>query len=87
MVPPRAAGGHAPGVATHAGLAPFPPQVLDRSVEALTGAHRAVGRCDDYRAAATIDREHDRSDRAAGRRITAPLPGWSAVVRRCRLNG
>jgi haloacetate dehalogenase len=57
----------------HAGLAPFPPEVLDRYVDALTGVDQAVGMCEDYRAAATIDLEHDRADRAAGRRITAPL--------------
>jgi pimeloyl-ACP methyl ester carboxylesterase len=32
---------------------------------------RAV--CDDYRAGATVDLEHDRADRAAGRRIAAPV--------------
>lgn len=42
--------------------------------------HRAFARpegirgvCEDYRAGATIDLEHDRADRDAGRRITAPL--------------
>ena len=36
--------------------------------------------CEDYRAGATLDREHDESDRAAGRRITAPLLAlWGAV--------
>jgi haloacetate dehalogenase len=29
--------------------------------------------CEDYRAAASIDLEHDRADRAAGRRIACPL--------------
>jgi haloacetate dehalogenase len=44
------------------------------------------GMCEDYRAAATIDLEHDRADRAAGRRITCPLLAlWGAngVVSRC----
>jgi haloacetate dehalogenase len=31
------------------------------------------GWCEDYRAAATIDLEHDRADRAAGRRVGCPL--------------
>ena len=31
------------------------------------------GWCEDYRAAASIDLEHDRADRDAGRRITCPL--------------
>ena len=35
--------------------------------------------CEEYRAAATIDREHDAADRRAGRRITRPtLALWSA---------
>jgi haloacetate dehalogenase len=35
--------------------------------------------CEEFRAAATIDREHDASDRAAGRHITCPvLALWSA---------
>ncbi|MDF2096440.1 alpha/beta fold hydrolase [Aquibaculum arenosum] len=29
--------------------------------------------CEDYRAGATLDREHDRQDREAGRRITCPM--------------
>jgi haloacetate dehalogenase len=44
------------------------------------------GMCEDYRAAATIDLEHDRADRAADRRITCPLLAlWGAkgVVARC----
>jgi haloacetate dehalogenase len=36
--------------------------------------------CEEYRAAASIDREHDRADRAAGRRISCPvLVLWSAT--------
>jgi haloacetate dehalogenase len=36
--------------------------------------------CEEYRAAARIDREHDRADRAAGRRIACPvLVLWSAT--------
>ncbi|PIW26267.1 MAG: alpha/beta hydrolase [Rhodospirillales bacterium CG15_BIG_FIL_POST_REV_8_21_14_020_66_15] len=35
--------------------------------------------CEDYRAAATIDLEHDRADMAAGRRLTCPLLAlWGA---------
>ena len=33
----------------------------------------ATSMCEDYRAAATIDLDHDRADRASGRRITQPL--------------
>jgi haloacetate dehalogenase len=42
--------------------------------------------CEDYRAAASIDLEHDRADRDAGRRVGAPLLAlWGAkgVVERC----
>ena len=42
--------------------------------------------CEDYRAAATVDLEHDRADRDAGRKVRAPLLAlWGAngVVERC----
>jgi haloacetate dehalogenase len=42
--------------------------------------------CEDYRAAAAIDLEHDRADRAAGVRLRAPLLAlWGAhgVIERC----
>ncbi len=48
-------------------------------VEALGDAAHAHAICEEYRAAATIDREHDRADRAGGRRIVCPLLVlWSA---------
>ena len=42
--------------------------------------------CEDYRAAASIDLEHDRADRAEGRRVRAPvlaLWGANGVIERC----
>lgn len=42
--------------------------------------------CEDYRAAASIDLEHDRADRQAGRRIGCPLLvlwGAHGVIERC----
>jgi haloacetate dehalogenase len=42
--------------------------------------------CEDYRAAASIDLEHDRADRDAGVRVRCPLLAlWGArgVVERC----
>ena len=42
--------------------------------------------CEDYRASAGIDLEHDRQDRAAGRKIEAPLLvlwGANGIVGRC----
>ena len=69
-----------------AGLAPFDPRALAeyQRCMALPGAAHAI--CEDYRAAAGIDLEHDRSDRAQGRRLAAPLLAlWGAegVVNRC----
>ena len=46
----------------------------------------AHGLCEDYRAAAGIDLEHDRADRDQGRRLTTPLLvlwGEQGVVHRC----
>ena len=42
--------------------------------------------CEDYRAAATIDLVHDRSDRAAGKKLTMPLRvlwGEHGLVNQC----
>jgi len=42
--------------------------------------------CEDYRAAASIDLEHDRADRAAGVRVKCPLLclwGERGVIERC----
>lgn len=47
-------------------------------VEALRDPDRVHAICEEYRAAATLDRAHDDADRAAGRRITCPLLAlWS----------
>lgn len=70
----------------HAGLAPFAPEALaeyERCM-ALPGAARGV--CEDYRASAGIDLDHDRDDVAAGRRLSQPLRvlwGAQGVVGRC----
>jgi haloacetate dehalogenase len=56
-----------------------PPQVRQAYIQALQEPVRAHALCEEYRAAATIDREHDRADLAAGRRIACPLLVlWSA---------
>jgi haloacetate dehalogenase len=45
---------------------------------ALSDAEHVHAICEEYRAGATIDREHDAADRRAGRRITCPvLALWS----------
>ena len=57
----------------------FPPEVRAAYVRALGDATHAHAICEEYRAAATIDREHDQADRADGRRILCPLLVlWSA---------
>jgi len=48
-------------------------------IEALADPVHAHAICEEYRAAAAIDREHDKADRASGRRIRCPLLAmWSA---------
>lgn len=69
-----------------AGLAPFDPRALAEYQRCLALPGAARGICEDYRAAATIDLEHDRADRDAGRRLAMPLLalwGGQGVVGRC----
>jgi haloacetate dehalogenase len=57
----------------------FPSDIRATYVEALRDPEHAHAICEEYRAAATIDREHDRADRANGRRIVCPvLALWGA---------
>jgi haloacetate dehalogenase len=51
----------------------FPAEVRTAYIEALRDPARIHAICEEYRAAATLDREHDAADRAAGRRIACPL--------------
>jgi haloacetate dehalogenase len=58
----------------------FPREVRAAYVAALRDPRHAHAICEEYRAAATIDREHDKQDRADGRRIPCPvLALWSAA--------
>lgn len=69
-----------------AGLAPFAPSAWREYVRCASNPEAIRAMCEDYRAAATIDLEHDRADRAAGRRIACPvLALWGAdgVIERC----
>jgi haloacetate dehalogenase len=50
----------------------FGPEVRAAYVEALRDPARVHAICEDYRAAATLDREHDDADRRRGRRIACP---------------
>jgi haloacetate dehalogenase len=55
----------------------FPPEVRAAYVEALRDSAHAI--CEEYRAAASVDREHDREDLASERRISCPvLALWGA---------
>src|SRR4051794_14310072 len=57
----------------------FPAKVRAAYVEALRDPAHAHAICEEYRAAASIDRAHDRADREAARKIRAPvLALWSA---------
>jgi haloacetate dehalogenase len=72
--------------ARHAGLAAFDPRALAEYERCLSLRGAAHTLCEDYRAAASIDLDHDRADRAAGRKIHLPLLvlwGEHGVVQRC----
>jgi haloacetate dehalogenase len=69
-----------------AGLAPFAPEALAEYERCLALPGSATAVCEDYRASAGIDLEHDRADRAAGHRIACPtrvLWGAQGVIERC----
>jgi haloacetate dehalogenase len=56
----------------------FGPEVRAAYVDPLRDPARVHAVCEDYRAAATRDREHDAADRRTGRRIACPvLALWS----------
>jgi haloacetate dehalogenase len=51
----------------------YPPEVLDAYRRLLDDPGTVEAMCEDYRAGATVDVEHDDADREAGRQITCPL--------------
>lgn len=58
----------------------FPAEVRKAYVEQLSHPDHAHAICEEYRAAAQIDRHHDEADRAAGRVINCPvLALWSSA--------
>jgi haloacetate dehalogenase len=57
----------------HAGLAPFAPHALQAYRDALKQPGAVHAMCEDYRASATIDLEHDRADIECGNKIACPL--------------
>jgi len=57
----------------------FPPEVRAAYVEALRDPAHIHAICEEYRAAATLDRQHDEADRTEGRRVASPILAlWSA---------
>ena len=69
-----------------AGLAPFDPRALAEYQRCLALPGAAHGLCEDYRASAGIDLDHDRADRETGRLLQVPLLvlwGAEGVVHRC----
>ncbi|MEO8250794.1 MAG: alpha/beta hydrolase [Burkholderiales bacterium] len=69
-----------------AGLAPFDPPALAEYKRCIALPGTAHGICEDYRAAAGIDIEHERADIQGGRLIEAPLLvlwGEQGVIQRC----
>lgn len=68
------------------GLSPFDPRAFSEYQRCIAQSGAAHGMCEDYRAAAGIDLEHDRADRDAGRLLPMPLLalwGEHGVVHRC----
>lgn len=51
----------------------FPPEVMATYRAQLDDPATVEAMCEDYRAGATVDREHDEADRDRGRRIACPL--------------
>jgi len=70
----------------HAGLAAFDPAALAEYERCIALAGTAEAMCEDYRASAGIDLEHDRIDVAAGHRLVQPMRvlwGEHGAVKRC----
>ncbi|MBK7658129.1 MAG: alpha/beta hydrolase [Betaproteobacteria bacterium] len=67
------------------GADPFDPRAWAEYVRCFT-PEAIHATCEDYRAAATIDLEHDRADRDAGRKVECPLLalwGSRGVIEKC----
>ncbi len=68
-----------------AGLAPFTSEALSEYLRCFT-PETIHASCEDYRASASIDLEHDRADAQAGHKIACPLLvlwGKRGVIERC----
>ena len=70
----------------HAGLAAFDPRALLEYERCIRQPGTAASICEDYRACASVDLEHDRADRARGSKLQLPvraLWGLHGTVGRC----
>ncbi len=60
-------------------LSKFSPEAVAEYVRCFADPAAIHASCEDYRAAGTIDLEHDRADRAAGRKLAMPVHAlWGA---------
>ncbi|WP_397448847.1 alpha/beta fold hydrolase [Pseudomonas sp. NA-150] len=69
-----------------AGMAPFTDEAFSEYLRCLKQPGAARGICEDYRASASIDLEHDRADVAASNHLRLPLMvlwGAEGIVGRC----
>ena len=70
----------------YSGMSAFTPETYAAYLSYVSDPATMHAMCEDYRAAASIDLEHDRADRAAGKKIVCPvnvLWGEHGVVHRC----
>jgi haloacetate dehalogenase len=58
---------------SHAGLAAFSPEAMAEYERCIQIPGSARGICEDYRASATIDLEHDRVDVLSGNKLSQPI--------------
>jgi haloacetate dehalogenase len=68
------------------GTAIFAPEAFEEYIRCAKIPGTVTAFCEDYRAAAGIDLEHDRADRAAGRKVECPLRvfwGRDGAIERC----
>lgn len=72
--------------ARSAGMSPFTDEAFGEYLRCLSLPGSARGVCEDYRASAGIDLEHDRKDIDSGNKLTCPLLvlwGAEGIVGRC----
>lgn len=70
----------------HAGIGMFDPACWDEYLAGVSNPQSMHAMCEDYRAAASIDLEHDRADRLLGNQLAIPLRvlwGEHGLVNQC----